>query len=104
MKKFLRITLIALVALAGILYAYRTYVNYQEEKAHQAWVATLEHTASPNVHIWPDTVLVDYLDEKRTLALYLPEGYATDSIDYPVIYFFDRTKTVRLKSKSPDNR
>ncbi|MEL6657435.1 MAG: alpha/beta hydrolase-fold protein [Bacteroidota bacterium] len=89
MKKFLRITLIALVVIAGIVYAYRSYVSYQEVKAHQAWVATLEHTASPNVQIWPDTILVDYLDEKRTLALYLPEGYETDSIDYPVIYFLD---------------
>ena len=89
MKKFLRYTFITIALLALIGYIYRSIVRYQEEKEHQAWVATLEHTASPNVQIWPDTVMVDYLDKKRTLAVYLPEGYETDSVYYPVIYFLD---------------
>jgi predicted alpha/beta superfamily hydrolase len=52
-------------------------------------VATLEHTASKNVQILTDTIPIDYLNEKRTLAVYLPENYDTDSAHYSVIYFLD---------------
>ena len=88
MKKLRYIILIGLVG-AGIFFAYKEIQKRQREREHEAWVATLEHTASPNVQILPDTITVDYLGEKRTLALYLPEGYETDSVDYPVIYFLD---------------
>lgn len=80
-------------ALGFILFGvYNLYYRIQdqiEQQAHQAWVATLDHTASPNVQVLTDTITVDYLDKKRTLAIYLPAGYETDSIAYPVIYFLD---------------
>jgi len=63
--------------------------NYYEDYSHRKWVESLESTASPNVQILPDTITVDYLGEKRTLAIYLPEGYEKDTVRYPVIYFMD---------------
>lgn len=72
-------------------FGYQAYDDYKYEK----WVASLEHTASPNVTILPDTIVVDYIgaDEvghKRSLATYLPSDYnANDSTRYPVIYFMD---------------
>ena len=63
--------------------------NMYDDYKHRQWVAGLESTASDNVHILPDTILVDYLGEKRTLAIYLPEEYDNDTTRYPVIYFMD---------------
>ena len=73
------------------------YFGYQEYKEyqHQKWVASLEHTASPNVTILPDTIAVGYIGPegvayKRTLGIYLPEEYNNnDTVRYPVIYFMD---------------
>ena len=79
----------AILAIPLIYMAYNFISNRIAEKRHQEWVKTLEHTASDNVQILADTISVDYLNEKRTLALYLPEDYETDSIDYPVVYFLD---------------
>lgn len=75
--------------IAGSVFAYFKFQDYQEEKKHQAWVATLEHSASKNVQILKDTIEIDYLGEKRTLSIYLPENYDSDSIAYPVLYFMD---------------
>jgi len=72
-------------------FGYQAYKDYQ----HRKWVASLEHSASPNVTILPDTIAVDYIgtDEvghKRSLAVYLPSDYSSnDSVRYPVIYFMD---------------
>ena len=69
---------------------YRYYQKIQAKKAHQEWVANLKHTASPNVQILNDTIEIDYLGKKRTLAIYLPANYEKDtSIRYPVLYFLD---------------
>ena len=73
----------------GTYFAYKTISERIAEKKHREWVETLAHTASKNVQILTDTITIDYLDEKRTLALYLPENYEIDSIEYPVIYFLD---------------
>ncbi len=73
----------------GIFKIYQMIQYRIEEKKHREWVAGLEHSASKNVHILADTILIDYLNEKRTLALYLPEAYDSDSVNYPVIYFLD---------------
>ena len=63
--------------------------NWYEGYKHKQWVAGLVSTASPNVTILPDTILVDYLGEKRSLAIYLPSDYKKDTTRYPVIYFMD---------------
>ena len=73
----------------GTYFAYKTISDRIAEKKHMEWVETLAHTASENVQILPDTITIDYLGETRTLALYLPENYEMDTVEYPVIYFLD---------------
>jgi len=68
----------------------RLQVAY-EGKKHQDYIASLKDTASPNVQALKDTILIDYLGTKRTLWIYLPPNYATDSVRYPVIYVMDGT-------------
>ncbi|MFK7921002.1 MAG: alpha/beta hydrolase [Bacteroidia bacterium] len=89
MKKKLLIFLgLPLLILAGF-FVYKTIKDRIAEQEHREWVASLEHTASPNVQILTDTISIDYLNEKRTLAIYLPANYDKDSVNYPVIYFLD---------------
>ncbi len=73
----------------GAYAIYQKITKNIKKKKHAEWVKTLTHTASKNVQILKDTITVDYLKEKRTLSIYLPENYATDSVDYSVIYFLD---------------
>lgn len=87
-KKLLYLFITSLIA-AAVFFGHKELQKRERQREHQAWVETLEHTASHNVQVLPDTIAIDYLGERRTLALYLPEGYATDSVDYPVIYFLD---------------
>ncbi|MEO0337635.1 MAG: alpha/beta hydrolase-fold protein [Bacteroidota bacterium] len=89
MKRLLYITTIISLLAAGVYFIINKIKNKKAEREHQAWVATLEHTASENVNILKDAVTVDYLNEKRTLAVYLPENYQTSEKQYPVIYFLD---------------
>lgn len=63
----------------------RMYENYQ----HKQYVAGLSHTASDQVQVLKDTAYIDYLDQKRSLRIYLPPNYESDTISYPVIYFYD---------------
>ncbi len=72
-----------------INFAYQAYQKSVKERKHQEWVAGLVSTASVNVQILKDTIELDYLGEKRTLSVYLPPNYETDSLSYPVIYFMD---------------
>ena len=89
MKRKIYYSIAFLLMVLALYKVYYITKNQIEDKKHREWVATLDHTASKNVHILPDTILVDYLDEKRTLAIYLPDNYGEDSIEYPVIYFLD---------------
>jgi len=89
MKPYLKKIIIGSILLVGTYLGYRYISEYIEEKRHKEWVASLEHSISDNVQILKDTITIDYLDEKRTLAIYLPEGYEKDTINYPVIYFLD---------------
>lgn len=89
MKRIVIFT-VGILALMWIGYWVYDYVQEQkEEREHREWVAGLEHSASENVQILEDTVLIDYLGEKRTLSVYLPAGYSSDTNRYSVIYFFD---------------
>jgi len=69
--------------------------NWYDDYAYRQYIAGLEHTASPNVTILPDTISVDYIGPdgdayKRSLAIYLPSDYSlSDTTRYPVIYFMD---------------
>lgn len=79
----------SIVILIGAYFIYNAITNSIEDKKHRQWVESLTHTASENVQVLTDTITVEYLDKKRTLSLYLPEDYQTDSVSYPVIYFLD---------------
>jgi len=82
--------LIILAGVAGIIfYLYTALKKIKEERKWKEYVASLVHTASPQVDILVDTVTIDYLNKKRTLSVYLPAAYHTDSLDYPVMYFLD---------------
>lgn len=85
-KKYLVYLLIILI---GGYFGYRTIAKNKAQKEHLLYVQSLENTASENVHILSDTISIDYLGTKRTLALYLPNNYELDSVSYPVIYFLD---------------
>lgn len=87
-KRIFQILAISAILIASYL-AYSTYQDYKSEKEWKAYVATLVHTASPNVKILKDTVTIDYLGTKRTLSIYLPANYEQDTIAYPVLYFLD---------------
>lgn len=87
-KKLFYVVVIVLLAVAAY-WIYTTIIDRIEAQKHREWVESLEPTISKHVQILPDTIMIDYLNEKRTLALYLPEGYEKDTMDYPVIYFLD---------------
>ncbi len=87
-KKIFRI--LGIVILISLVhFAYQAYQEYEKDRKHKEWVAGLVSTASPNVQILKDTIEVDYLGEKRTLSVYLPPNYSSDTLSYPVIYFMD---------------
>lgn len=81
--------LVVLVIFGLAQFIYQKYRQYHKAKKHEAYVATLVHTASPQVQILVDTIQVDYLNATRTLSLYLPKNYEQDTISYPVLYFLD---------------
>lgn len=89
MKKKLLLLLGIIVFLIISYQIYSTISRQIRERKHREWVASLEHSASENVQILKDTITIDYLDQKRTLAIYLPANYEEDTVDYPVIYFLD---------------
>lgn len=79
----------SVLLLLGALFTYKKIAELQREKQRQALAMSLESSASPNVRILVDTLEIDYLDEKRTLAIYLPKNYQNDTLSYSVVYFFD---------------
>lgn len=90
MKKLLIRSTLIIFSIAAMYGLWRWANNWYEDYQHQQWLATAPHTASPNVHIYPDTLEIDYLGTKRTISVYLPEDYKdNDSTRYPVIYFMD---------------
>jgi predicted alpha/beta superfamily hydrolase len=89
MKKKIYYSLGFTLLIIGIYFIYRNITNQIAEKKHREWVTTLQHSASKNVQILTDTLIIDYLNQKRTIALYLPENYAKDTAHYSVVYFLD---------------
>lgn len=89
MKKKIGKLLLVCVGLVGLLFLFGIGKKFYEEYQHRQYVAGLSDTASPQVQVLQDTAYIDYLDEKRTLRIYLPPSYHTDTLSYPVIYFLD---------------
>ncbi|WP_296702750.1 alpha/beta hydrolase-fold protein [Algoriphagus sp.] len=73
----------------GIYLTTKIVSDIIEEKKRKEKVMNMEHTASQNVRILIDTIEVEYLNEKRTLGIYLPENYEDDTASYSVLYFLD---------------
>ena len=89
MKKKIFYVIGILLLIPVLNFVYRTISNRIAEKKHMEWVKTLAHSASKNVQILTDVVTIEYLNKKRTLSLYLPENYESDTVNYSVIYFLD---------------
>lgn len=90
MKKILlRLWLFTTVIGLGYL-GYWYYNKYQDDLAYEEYLANIVDTASPNVFSIRDSVTITYRNEKRTVHIYLPPDYATDTLKrYPVMYMLD---------------
>lgn len=91
MKKLLIFLAIsALLAVFGYN-AFFWYHDWKREQAYEEFMAQATNTASDNVTVYRDSITIGYQDDKRTIHVYLPPGYAgqADSIRYPVIYMMD---------------
>lgn len=89
MKKILFYLIGFTLLLAGIYVAYKKISEANKKEKYREWVMSVDSSASKNVTILTDSLPIDYLNEKRTVAIYLPENYELDSTSYSVIYFFD---------------
>ncbi|MCB0475989.1 MAG: hypothetical protein KDC69_09950, partial [Flavobacteriaceae bacterium] len=90
MKKILlRIFLPGLI-LSGLFVAYKFYCHFKEKERRAAYYENLIDTASPTVTVLRDSILIGYQNEKRTIHIYVPPNYDTDTTTrYPVMYFMD---------------
>ena len=88
MKKFLTI-LISLIIIVSLAFLFIRSRAEENEQKRQDWIDSLIPTASKNVRIIKDAIPMDESSQKRTLAIYLPENYGLDTINYPVFYFLD---------------
>ncbi len=77
------VPLLALGLWIGYVLGKEAYDKYQQAKYRE----NLQFTASPQV--FKDSVYIDYLDTTRTIYVYLPPSYESDTLRYPVYYFFD---------------
>lgn len=88
-KKLLRGFLIGFL-LFGLFIAYKYYQRVKEEQRVASYYKNLVDTSSPTVTVLRDSILIDYLNEKRTVHIYVPPEYNNDSLSqYPVMYFLD---------------
>lgn len=54
------------------------------------WVdSSIAHTTTPQVHVVSDSFYIPQLDRYRRISIYLPAGYNSDTIHYPVLYLQD---------------
>ena len=91
-KVYKRILLFFLFNLfiGGCYIGYRYYSHMKEKKRRAVYYENLVDTSSPTVTVLRDSILIDYLDEKRTVHIYVPPSYFRDSTSrYPVIYLMD---------------
>lgn len=88
----------------GLYAAYRYYAFKKEENRRASYYENLVDTASPTVSVLRDSILIDYQNEKRTIHIYVPPEYETDtSRHYPVIYMMDGESSFNdLENNSPE--
>ncbi|MEM1216774.1 MAG: alpha/beta hydrolase-fold protein [Bacteroidota bacterium] len=88
----------------GAFKAYRAYQWKQEEKRRATYYENLQDTSSPTVTSLRDSLLITYRQEKRTIHVYVPPSYATDTLrHYPVIYMLDGESSFNdLENEGPE--
>lgn len=66
------------------------YKYYKEKQEKAAYLESLVDTSSPTVSVLKDSILIGYRNEKRTIHVYVPPEYDSDTLGrYPVIYMMD---------------
>ena len=69
---------------------YQFYNGYKEDQRRASYYENLSDTSTPTVTVLRDSIYIPYQEEKRTVHIYVPPAYATDtSTNYPVIYLMD---------------
>ncbi|MEN2281649.1 alpha/beta hydrolase-fold protein [Algoriphagus sp. SE2] len=89
MKKRIFYLIGSIFLIIGIYLIVKKISNVLEERKRREKVMKMEHSASENVKILTDTIEIEYLHEKRTIGIYLPENYELDTSNYSVLYFLD---------------
>lgn len=70
--------------------AFFWYHDWKREQEYKEFMANATNTASENVTVLRDSILIGYQNDKRTVHVYVPPGYNTqDTVRYPVIYMLD---------------
>ncbi|MDF1697490.1 MAG: alpha/beta hydrolase-fold protein [Saprospiraceae bacterium] len=88
-KKILKILLYGAL-IFGLYLAYIFYNQYRDKLERDAYEKNIVDTSSPTVSVLRDSILVDYRNEKKTIHIYVPPGYAKDTTTrYPVFYMLD---------------
>jgi predicted alpha/beta superfamily hydrolase len=89
MKKWILLSQGGFILFLAVFFGRIFWGQYQQHLAQKEFEANVTNTASPGVTVLRDSFLLDYQNERRTLHVYVPPGYAEDSLSYPVLYFMD---------------
>ena len=93
-----------LFILGGIFVAYKFYSARKERLRKEAYYENLVDTSSPTVTVLRDSIYIPYQDVKRTIHIYVPPEYQTDTLNrYPVIYMMDGESSFNdLENMAPE--
>ncbi|MBT8189408.1 MAG: hypothetical protein KJO29_03175 [Bacteroidia bacterium] len=83
--KLLAILILLVVIYFGYIFGRQAWDFFKLKKYKEHLV----YTASENVKLLKDTIYLEFLDERRTLHIFLPPGYENSDQKYPVIYMLD---------------
>ena len=87
-KRILFILIGVMIAASLAMYYIKKSAEHHTLKKKE-WIESLRHTASKNVEIIEQAIPMKGTSQKRTLAIYLPDNYELDTVNYPVFYFLD---------------
>ncbi len=90
MIKKILIGIFVLLSIYGVYQGFRYYKWKKETDRRNSYYQNLVDTSSPTVTSLRDSILIPYQNEKRTIHIYVPPSYLSDSLrSYPVIYMMD---------------
>lgn len=88
-KKILWLSIIGIL-IFGFFQGRKKYYQYKEEQRRSTYYENIVDTSSPTVTVLKDSILIGYQNEKRTIHIYVPPEYSSDTVSrYPVIYMMD---------------